>query len=282
MRDLFETFKKSIYNPDFYRAVPDAPFKEALRFYAKFVIFLALIMTVAFGVLLVPEGVRFIKERAPELVSEYYPSELVVNIEKGEATVNVEEPYIIPGKGVVLDALKKINLENFIVIDTRSGFDKDRFEAYSSFALLTKSEIVTQSTEGRITIQELPRGATIVVSKETLLGFVEKVRGSLGYIVPAGILATFIILVSGFAVYLIVLFIFALIPFLLAKAKSIPLSYIGAYKMSMYAVMPGLALKSLLNIAGIFFVPAYFVLLVFMLVIFLNMRTIEQPKLFKS
>lgn len=120
------------------------------------------------------------------------------------------------------------------------------------------------------------------IDQTMLLGWVEKIRSALVYIVPAGIFVTIIILFLGYVVYLIPLFLFALIPFFLSKIRKMPLTYRGAYKMSIYAVVPGLVLKTLLNISGFFFVPVYLSLLVFMLVIFINMRKVEQPTLFSS
>lgn len=84
----------------------------------------------------------------------------------------------------------------------------------------------------------------------------------------------------GYLMYLILLLLLALIPKSIAYLKKMPLSYASAYKMSLYAIIPALALKTLLNILGVFFLPAYFTLLVFMLVIAVNMREKEEPTLF--
>ena len=67
-------------------------------------------MTIGLGLLLVPAGISFIKDRAPDMVKSYYPAELVVTIENGEVAINMPEPYIISGKGDILVALKKEGL----------------------------------------------------------------------------------------------------------------------------------------------------------------------------
>jgi len=61
-----------------------------------------------------------------------------------------------------------------------------------------------------------------------------------------------------------------------------PLSYGGAYRISLYAIVPALALKTLINILGVFFIPAYFTLLVFMLIVAINMKESEEPTLFET
>lgn len=282
MKIMFETFKKSLSSPAFYREASALPLTDALRYYAKFGFFLSLITTIAFAVLLVPFGVSFIEKRAPELVKAYYPAELVLSVTKGEVSVNIPQPHVIATKDITRRALPEWKFENVVVIDTQNDFNKKRFDEYNTFALLTKNEIVTSNSGGNITIQEIPRTMTTTINQETLLTWVNKVRESLVYIVPRGLLATFVTLVLGYAVYLIPLFVFALVPFLLARIKKIPLSYGGAYRMSLYAVVPGILLKSLLNISGVFFVPAYLTFLVFLLIIVMNMREVEQPKLFEN
>ena len=282
MKTLFETFKKSIYNPEFYRTIADTSLSDTLRYYMKAVFALALFATTIFAFILVPQGVHFMRDTAPSLVREQYPAELTIRIEKGIVSTNVTEPYIIAGKNGTREMLKENGVENLLVIDTTQDFNTKTFDEYKTLALFTKSQIVTRNNSGRATIQDLRGVTSATIDQTTLLGWVEKIRAALVYIVPAGIFVTIIILFLGYVVYLIPLFLFALIPFFLSKIRKMPLTYRGAYKMSIYAVVPGLVLKTLLNISGFFFVPVYLSLLVFMLVIFINMRKVEQPNLFND
>jgi hypothetical protein len=280
MKTLFETFKKSIYNPEFYRTIPGAPQGDVFRYYTKATFTLALFATTMFVVILAPQGVRFIRDIAPTLVAEHYPAELTVHIQKGEVSTNVVEPYIITSKNSAREILKENGLENMLVIDTIHDFSTKTFEDYKTLALLTKSQVVTRNNAGRITIQDLRGMPDTTIDQAGLLSWVEKIRAALIYIVPAGVFVTLVILFFGYIAYLIPLFLFALIPFFLAKGKKMSLTYGGAYKMSVYAVVPGLVLKTILNIGGFFFIPPYFSLLIFMLIILINMREVEQPTLF--
>lgn len=277
MKTLFATFQRSLYDPAFYREVSKAPFKEGLQYYIKATVALSLFATLAFAILLVPQGVQFVKEDAKVLVEKYYPAHLEVTIEKGEASINSPEPYFIPGSRETLDALPQDGaLENILVIDTRSDFEKAVFDEYKTFALLTKHDFVTREEGGRVVMQDLSGVPSMTVSMASLLGFVDRVHGSLYAIIFLGILAMFIILGVGYLFYLIPLVLFALIPFLLAWMKGVALTYSEAYRMSVYAVMPGLVIKTFFNIGGYFFVPAYLSLLVFTLVIFVNTRGMEK------
>jgi hypothetical protein len=282
MKAIFETFKKTVYNPLFYQNSGTTPLSDIARFYVKLSLILSVVMTLALGALLIPQGVTFMRERAPEMVKNYFPADLVIHIEKGEASVNVSEPYVVVAKDGAQSVLKEQGLENMLVIDTKHDFDKNKFEEYKTFALLTKTEIVTQSDRGQITIQDLRPLPTVTINQEWLLSWVEKVRGSLGYIVLVGLIGTFVAILLGYLKYFIVLFLFALVPLFIAYLKKISLSYANAYKMSLYAIVPALVLKTFINIWGVFSMPAYFTFLVFMLVIAVNMREVEQPKLFDN
>lgn len=282
MKTIYETFKKSVYDPVFYKSASEQPLESIFKYYFKMALILGAAMTVVLGAVLVPQGVSFMRDHAGEMVKTYYPAELVVNIGKGEATANVPMPYIVPVKQITGVAPVAGAMQNMIVIDTTQGFDEKTFEDYKTYALLTKTKIVTQSDKGQITIQSL-RGVPITtVSQEVLLSWVEKIHKSLGLIVSIGLVATFIIFTFEYIVYLAPLLIFALVPFLIAWLKKTPLSYSGAYKISLYAIIPALALKTLLNLMGILFLPSYFTLLVFMLIVAINMRDEAVPTLFEN
>lgn len=282
MKIIFETLKKSTYNPEFYRTVAAKPFKEIFVYYAKISALLALFMTVVFAIFVVPLGIHFIRQGAPNLIKKFYPAELTITIEKGIASTNVPEPYIVSARDETKNALSSMGIKNMLVVDTSQPFEIKTFEGYQTFALLTKNEIVTQDNNGHTSIQKLRVFPNMTIDQQVILGWVEKINSMLVYVVPAGILAALVILFFGYVIYLVPLFLFALIPFLLAWMKKIPLTYGGAYKMSMYAVIPGLVLKTLLNTVGFLFVPAYLSLLIFMLVIFLNLKNEEPTTLFDN
>lgn len=280
MKTIFETFKKSIYNPAFYKKVEETTFSEVITYYAKFTLFLTVVMVVVLSAFIIPRGVVFVKERAPYLVHSYYPQELTVTLEKGVASANVEMPYFIPLKELSKDKTPTAT-KNMLVVDTTKEFDKATFEEYSTYALLTRTDIVTKDPDGAITIQPL-RGVSTTIDQEVLMSWVMFIQNSLWWISIFGIVVSIILIFSGYLLYLIPIIIFALIPKLVAYLKKTKISHATAYKISLYAIVPALALKTLLNILGVFYLPAYFTLLVFALIIVINMREMEQPTLFEN
>lgn len=282
MKTIFETFKKSVYSQTFYQTAGANSFWSIFKYYIRVTFFLSVAMVVILGVTLVPRGVSFMKNQAGAMISKYYPDDLSIQIKNGEAITDVAQPYIIPIKQMTGVTPPATGMQNMIVIDTNSDFNEKTFEDYKTYVLLTKTKLVTQSNAEQITIQNLRGVPDTIISQEVLLSWVEKIRASLWSIVLFGLLATFIIFIFGYLAYLIPLIVFALIPFFIAWMKKTPLTYAEAYKMSMYAILPALALKTILNLLGIFFLPAYFTLLVFMLIIAINMREVETPNLFEG
>lgn len=282
MKTIFETFKKSVYSTTFYQTVGENSFWSIFKYYFKVTLLLSIAMVVVLGVILVPRGVSFMKNKAGALVSEYYPADLSIEIKNGEAITDVAMPYIIPVKHMTGVTPPAGEIQNMVVIDTTSDFDEKTFENYKTYTLLTKTKLVTQSNAEQITIQNLRGVPDTIISQEVLLSWVEKIRASLWSIVLFGLLATFIIFTFGYLAYLIPLIVFAFIPFFIAWIKKTPITYVESYKISMYAILPALALKTLMNLLGIFFLPSYFTLLVFMLIIAINMREVEAPTLFEN
>lgn len=277
---MFETFKKSIFSPEFYRAVGETPLAGGLRYYVKCSLFLSLVSVGMFSVALIPYGVHFVRDRAPLLIKEYYPAELVMRVTNGVISVNVPEPYIIPTKEITRHAFKDWRFKNLVVIDTQSDFSKKTFDAYETFALITKREVVTSNINGRVTIQEIPVMANTLIDRDILLAWVGKVGSIIMYLIPLGVALLFLVFLLGYILYLVPLLIFALVPLVVARVKNIPLSYGGAYRMSLYAVVPAVTLTAFLNIWGVSSVSVHLIFLLFSLIILVNLRTPEQPKLF--
>ncbi len=277
MKNTFEIFKKSLSDVSLYRDASEAPLQNSIRYYLKVIFLLSLFATLIFGVLAVPQGVRFMKEEALLLVQEKYPSDLVVTFKNGEASTNSVSPSFIQGEKKTLSTLFKDDvIENIFVIDTEREYTREAFDSYNTFALLAKHDIVMRRTEGGVVVQSLRSFPEMTVASTTLVGFVKGVNDSIVFLVVLSLVIVFVLLLVGYLMYLVPLALFALIPFFLAWIKNIPLTYRGAYKMSVYAVVPGLVLKTVFNLGGVLAVPAYFPLLIFMLVIFLVMKRLEQ------
>ncbi len=169
-----------------------------------------------------------------------------------------------------------------MVINTNEDFSKNKFVEYKTYSLLTRTDLVTQDSNGAITITPLPSRYIITINQEQLLSWIGNIQKYTWAIVVAIVVGTFTVIFCDYLMYLVPLVLFALIPKFIAYIKKSPLSYASAYIMSLYAIVPALALKALLGMLGVFFLPPYFTLLVFMLVIAINMREVKETTLFEK
>jgi hypothetical protein len=282
MKNLYNTFKKSLYNPSFYQSTADLTPSESFRHYMKCVTVLAAVMTVVLGLFFIHAGILFIKNGAPGLVRNYYPKELVVRVEKGVVSANVSMPYFVPVRTPSGATSTIGSVQNLLVVDTAHEFDKKTFESFKTYALLTKTDLVTSNNDGQITIQALSGAPSFTVSQEVLLSWIEKIRQSYVLISIIAVVALFIIFMLGYLIYLVPLLLFALIPLLIGWVKKTPITYGAAYKMSLYAIIPALVVRTALNLVGLFILPSYLTFLIFMLIIAVNMRDSAQPQLFEN
>lgn len=276
MKNVYKTFKKTIYNPAFYQNITSITLSESFRYYFKCTIMLAAVMTIALALFFIPAGSVFIKKDASGLVKNYYPADLTVHFEKGEASTNVVMPYLVPVPGV---ASTTTAMKNLLVIDTQHEFDKKTFEGFKTYALLTKTDLITGNDNGQITIQSLRAVPTGTISQGMLLSLIEKAQQLFVPLVIVGVIVLFVILVLGYLIYLVPLLLFALVPLLISWIRKAQLSYGAAFRMSLHAIVPALVIKTALNLLGLFFLPSYLTFLIFMLIIAINIRDTEQPKL---
>ena len=184
MKNIFEIFKKSIFDVRLYREVSVAPLRNGIRYYVKVVLLFSFFATFAFGLFSVPQGVRFMREEAPLFVQEKYPEGLEVTIKNGEVFTNTTSPSFISGKKEALTTLfQDSSIENILVIDTQHDYSKEVFDSYHTFALLTKYNIATRGAEGRVTVQSLRGFPEVTITGTLLINFLEKLNNSLALFV---------------------------------------------------------------------------------------------------
>ncbi len=266
MKNLLDVLRDSFYNPRFYRDIAQVPMKEAFRFYAKLSLLLSIATTAVMTLIYVPQGVSFIRDYAPQFIETHIDADLVLTLEDGNVSVNVPEPHIISAQGMY-----GMGESNLLVIDTTKPFSLDDFRAYNTLVLVTETEIVTRGNYGEIAIQSTQTLKDTTVSRATLEESLATAERYLPLFVVGFVLVALLIVLASFAIFLVPLLLFATFPYFLGWIHKTPLSYKAAYTMSLYAIAPGLVLKSLLNSLGFFFFPTYLNLLLFLIIVAINM-----------
>lgn len=269
---LLTEIRNSIYNPIYYRVVRSESTKKALGYYYRFTLTLAVILTIIFAIIFVPLLTIFTHIVKGELAN-WYPAELELRLHNGEVSSNVTEPYKIPLPEKWREEISKSDqaklgdLENLLVIDTTHEFDLKQFEAYKTPAWLTKNSLVYYRDHDRIAIEPLANYKTDLTVNQTLIrDWITKLSPFLAILAPAAVIAVLVGLIVAFSLYLVGLFLVALLVMLVGWLKQIKLSYWEAYRIAIHAATLPILLRFLLGaltpFIGLNFLPTILLLCV--------------------
>jgi hypothetical protein len=142
--NIFKEIKSNIYDKEYYKGIPNETFSKSIKYLFRLSLIGGLLSLVIFMVMS-REMPNMIKTEVVKLVNEY-PEELVITVENGQASINKEEPYMLPmsedTKKLMEESENKSTYSNALVIDTKNPFNIENFKKYNTFGLLTKEEIV--------------------------------------------------------------------------------------------------------------------------------------------
>lgn len=165
-----------------------------------------------------------------ELAQNYDAVLPEIVIENGVATVDGEQPV-------------KINTDkkgaSAIIIDTREGHEKDAMDYLSDFnevIILTRKKVFFKTSSGRIQMFQIKDAPDMIINSQSIqeakseyFGLIKSVCYALG-------------LVYSFFSKLITVLLFSLIPLLASKRLSFSLSYGQAVKLSIFLLVPVVAM----------------------------------------
>lgn len=233
---IFRQIKNSIYNREYYKEiVMKETFGQSIKYLVKVCVLIAVILSLIItGVIPLYSGK--IKSSFSEAINSY-PDDLTITILKGEASINKPVPYIykLPA-GTSTNS--KLKYENLIVIDTDTSFNIDKYKEYSTYALLSKTEIVyPDQNSDSLKITALSKFGNVVITQDWL----REKEGIIIKYLPLALPFIFVFLFIGFFLFnfigeLIILIIYALITWLVLRIKGIKTSYQRAYQVSTHAV----------------------------------------------
>lgn len=239
---FLKTIRDSIYSPEFYTSIPQKRLLSAIGYFLLLSLFLTIIQSVVpiwkFSTTGQAEIKKFVNK-----VTNIYPSELEIKIQKGKASTNVQEPYFIP---LQFDTDKVGNISNLIVIDTKTPYSSDQFNQYETYAWLTEDSVFIRNNN-KIEANDLSKVSNITINRAFVTSLINKFTPWLKFITPLAITGILIGIYIAYSSRLIYLFFLALIIWVLAKFLKKPLSYGGSYKMGLYAMTLGLFVNLILS-----------------------------------
>lgn len=147
LRVFFTSFKRSLTDISYYRDVVGAKFTFSLKYLYFLMFLLALIKGISIvpGMIAVIAKMPEIKTTVVKVTDKLYPDELVVTIEDGKLSTNVEEPYYIKfpqeiDTNIDGESFDSSEFAGLVVIDTAG--DVGDYESYDSLILVTENAIV--------------------------------------------------------------------------------------------------------------------------------------------
>lgn len=236
----------SVYSPSFYQEVIHQSFWKALRYYLLLSLLLTLIGVVSLFQTIgqkIPATVENVVKQA----IDFYPPELVVTINQGQVSTNVEEPYFI-NLPATEDKIDQPN--NLLVIDTKTPFSSTQFNQYKTIAWLTKDSLFylnSDSNRGEIRGMDLSKVNDFSVNKNLVSDLSNKSAPWLKVLGPILLMLTGLGIYLSFGFRLIYLLIFTLIVWIVLIVTKRRLSYRQLYKMGIYAMTPALILSQLVS-----------------------------------
>jgi len=251
-KNFFLHIKQSVYSPSFYEELLRSPLTHSFRYFIGFAVLLALLVMVVAGIFYMPSLKAFMAELRPSVV-QGFPTELVIEIKDGKASVNVAEPYFVSMPGQLASFFKKADtdaLPSLIVIDTKTDFSFTQFNTYRTLAWLTKDSIVYQEEGGGLKIIPLHSQTNERIDKQTIVLVMDKIAPYFNFVAPVFLFAVFGGTIFVMGLNLLYLFLGALFIYVLARVRQVHISYKKAYQWGMHAMTLPLVVELLLIALG--------------------------------
>ena len=261
MRRFISDITQAIAGPSFIEGVRARTFGDGAWFVVKLAGIQTAVLMAVMAYHLAPMGAE-LSGRA--LVGEFYPEGLVVTVEDGIVSTNVEEPYLIStgdaGEG-------EGSFANAFVIDTAAA---------NPLALLTDDSILFQKDTGEIRAFSLSEIGDLTVSRESTAAFLQSAMPII-YIAGAvaAVFAFGFILVFSVLYYLALSLLLAAFVWVVSLIRGMKLSYGASYVVTLYA----LALPVLVDAAlDLFSLTSRFMLVIGIFALVMLVHAARYPK----
>lgn len=236
---ILKEIKSNIYDKEYYKGIPNETFGKSIKYLMKLSLVAGLFALIIFAI--VSRNLPSIIRTEVTNVVNKYPEELVVTITKGEVSTNQEEPYMVPMESDTKEFMSTTSADgdysNLLVIDTKNEFSLGKLKDYTTFAMLTKEEIVFRDMDtGEIRIFPLKEVDSLEISKPWLLENTSKVLKSMPVILV--IIIPFVYLAFSLFFFMgtmIANIFFAFFIWIISKIKKLDLTYKKSYQFGLHA-----------------------------------------------
>ncbi len=248
-----------MYDPVFYRSVPERGISSAIKYFALLSVLVSLVLGIALSTRIgwyLAHDNKVSQFRGQ--VESIFPDKLVLKFGNGEVSSNVEEPYAIslpeawkdnstnkPSKSpknlLIINTTKPIELTDFATYDTAAILGKDQFGFYNPDQQKLEIRSIGKLDKENVTIDK----SQYVRFIGTLAHYVKLV------VVTFLCLSPLFVFLLIFLAYLLYLIFGTLAVWLGASIKGVRLTYSQAYACALYMITLPLVYKLLVT----FFAP---------------------------
>lgn len=253
MKNFIEHIQKSIYGPQYYRELLTRPASHSWKYYGSLAMLLAVLMTIATSLPLIPRLNQFLKT-LPEQALSYFPNELRVDISNGRVSTNAPEPYFVnfPASSTLSESSTTPVL-HFLTIDTKTNVTLEQFNSYNTTLWLSRDAIIALNQDNQLNITGLG-DLNGVIDAPHLRLWMSRVESYFPLLTPMLVLIIFLGMLLSFLAMLGYLLLDAVLVYLLGKILKQQWSYRDAYHISLHAITLPLLVSSiffLLPVSGI-------------------------------
>lgn len=234
---FIETVRDSIYSPQFYKEILQRSFGKALGYFLLLVLLLTLLQTIFSAPFLLTTFQAEVQKMIETGVNKY-PADLTVTIKKGQVSTNVQEPYFLAVPEDDNNDRKMEDINNLIVIDTKTPFSISQFDQYKTAAWVTKDSVFYRSgaNNSEVKVFALNQIDDLTINKEQVQMWAEKITPWVRYLGPTLLVLAFIGLYVIYMFRLSYLLFLSLVVWVLSKMFKSNITFGQAYKMNLYAV----------------------------------------------
>lgn len=246
---FFNKLKRSIYDPEFYSGLVREDDLHPFKYFFKLILTVALVYAIFFSITAIGQVKEFLQETGDSILTNY-PNDLEIKFQKGTAVSNVKEPYFIKIPQEI-NGKAGIQVENMLVINTKSDFVLSEFESYNTLGLLAKDAFVTKDGRGKIQVMPLKGVPDYTINRTVVERWIGKTQSFVKivpYLIP---IISFVGVFLAQMLTLIYAFFAGFIVYLISKSKNLNLSYKKSYHLSLYLVTLPIIVETLMFIFGI-------------------------------
>lgn len=245
IKSFLRKIRDSIYNPSFYKSIPQGRLEAAFSYFFLLIFILSIIQTLFLAFPIVKAITQLTNKDLPKAVSSF-PADLQVKIKDGKASTNVKEPYF-----VLLPKPSQGDFKNFIVLDTTTPYSEDSFKKYSTFAILTRDSVYYKADKNQpVKNMSLTTVKDLTIDRQHLIELLNKYSPLVKWFVPLLIILVGFLLFLFYILRLVYAIFLGVAILLVSRIVQPSLTFGQSYRVAIYAMTLGLLVEVGFSIAS--------------------------------